>query len=234
MPRADPGTTRACCNVALLAAIAACALLAACVAETSGPPLPPPEFGKVASSLLGCPAVEGVYAWPPAAGAHAGRMATNREPWAGGIPVPVSRGEMQLWISRDRGLLTVRSRRVNRQANVRDGLARGWSYAEYDSSMYTCSSGLLDVEPIDVETGEDYGGKGIRRGFRLALLRDRSLAVGIRTIAFGRTGALFSWADVSRGTYAMRDKTYWSWSKLARIGPGDVEPAPIDAGAAPP
>lgn len=234
MSRVDPEIARACRHVALLATISACALLAACFAETSGSPSPPPEFGKVASSLLGCPAVEGVYAWPPTAGQHAARMATNRQPWAGGIPVPVSRGEMQLWISQDRGLLTVRSRRVNRQANVRDGLAREWSYVEYDSSTYTCSSGLLDVEPIDVETDEDYGGTGIRRGFRLALLRDGSLAVGIRTIAYGRTGALFSWADVSRGSYAMRDKTYWSWSKLARIGPGDVEPAPIDAGAAPP
>jgi hypothetical protein len=126
--------------------------------------------------------------------------------------------------------VTVRSRRTNRSPNVRDSLAREWSYVEYDDLDYRCSGGALVVDPIPMKIDDDYGGEGVRRGFRLMALDDGGLAVGIETVAYGLTGSLFSWGGQSNGSYDAPDKTYWSWSKLARTGAGDVEPAPIDAG----
>jgi hypothetical protein len=209
-------------------------VLAGCRAEVVGPPAPPAEFGDHDRPLFGCPELEGVYRWPPVAGEYAGgAMASNREPWAGGTPVPVGRGEMQIWVSDDDGLVSVRSRRINRAANVHDRLAREWSYVEYAAGEYRCADGMLQVEPMEIPAEEDYGGTGLRRGFRLARLADGALAVDIETVAFGRTESLFTWADSSAGTIALPDKTFHAWSKLERMGPGDVEPAPIDAGAAP-
>lgn len=206
-------------------------LLAGCFAETSGSPKPPVDFGGVDSPLLGCPDVVGEYAWPPVAGEHSGRMATNREPWDRGIPVPVGRGEMQIWVSDEDGRVTLHSRRVNRAANVRDILAREWSYAEYASDTYDCRGGMLVVTPVDLGEDKDYGGTGIRRGFSLARLDDGGLAVGVLTIAYGNRDHLFGWGDVRVGEYDAPDRHYWRWSKLARTGDGRVEPAPMDAGA---
>lgn len=206
-------------------------MLVGCRAETYGSPKPPADFGGVDAPLLGCPEVVGEYAWPPVAGEHSGRMATNREPWGRGIPVPVGRGEMQIWVSEEDGRVTLRSRRVNRAANVRDILAREWSYAEYAGDTYACRGGMLVVTPVDLGEDKDYGGIGIRRGFSLARLDDGGLAVGVLTIAYGNRAHLFGWGDTRAGEYDAPDRHYWSWSKLARTGDGRVEPAPMDAGA---
>ena len=86
------------------------------------------------------------------------------------------------------------------------------------------------MAPIEMAIDDDYGGEGVRRGFHLVSLDDGALAVGIETVAYGRTGSLFSWGGQGYGSYRMADKTYWTWSKLARTGDGAIEPAPIDAG----
>jgi len=217
--------------LASIAIGAACVLLllVACKAETSGSPTPPPEFGAVSRPLLGCPTVQGVYAWPPAAGMYADRIPTNREPREGGIPVPARRGAMQIWVTQSDSVMTFRSRSARQLEGLRDRLTREWSYAEYNRGAYSCSSGMLEVRPVDIETKEDFGGKGIRRGFKLAVLKDGSLAVGIKTISYGHTTALFAWGDVSRGSIRVPDKTFWRWSKLARLESGDKEPAPANA-----
>lgn len=204
----------------------ACALLVGCMGETSGSPSPPPEFGAVSTSLFGCPTVQGVYAWPPSAGTYSKGMATNQEPWEGGIPVPARRGRMQIWVTQTPSVMTWRSRSARVMEGLRDRTTREWSYSEYNRGAYSCSSGTLEVKPVDIETTEDFGGKGIRRGFKLVVMEDGALAVGVKTVSYGRTMSLFTWADVSRGTIPAPDKTFWRWSKLTRVASGDIEPAP--------
>jgi hypothetical protein len=155
-------------------------------------------------------------------------MATNQEPWEGGIPVPARRGPMQIWVTQSRSAVVFRSRSARRMAGLRDRLLTEWSYAEHHRGRFSCSRGTLVVEPVEVETTEDYGGKGIRRGFKL---EDGALAVGVQTVVYGRSGSLFSWGDVSRGSIPLPDKTIWRWSKLTRTGAGDKEPDPVDAEA---
>ncbi len=213
-------------HLAVIVVFAACMLLPACMGETSGSPSPPPEFGAVSKPLFGCPTVQGVYAWPPSAGTYAKQMATNQEPWEGGIPVPARRGKMQIWVTQTGSGIVFRSRSARVMEGLRDRLTKEWSYAEYHRGAYSCAHGVLEVEPVDVVTTEDFGGKGIRRGFKLVALEDGSLAVGVKTISYGRTMSLFTWADVSRGTIRAPDKTFWRWSKLARLESGDKEPAP--------
>lgn len=212
--------------LAVMAIGATTLLLVACKGEISGSPSPPPEFGSVSKPLFGCPTVQGVYAWPPSAGVYANQMATNQEPWEGGIPVPARRGKMQIWVTQTSSGIVFRSRSARVMEGLRDRSTKEWSYSEYHRAAYSCAHGVLEVEPVDVVTTEDYGGKGIRRGFKLVVLEDGSLAVGVKTISYGRTMALFSWADVSRGTISAPDKTFWRWSKLARVESGDKEPAP--------
>jgi hypothetical protein len=214
---------------AVAATMLGCALLAACRGEVSGSPTPPAEFGAVSRTLFGCPAVQGVYAWPPSAGTYSKGMATNQEPWEGGIPVPARRGPMQIWVTQSGTAVVFRSRSARRMAGLRDRLLTEWSYAEHHRGSFSCSRGTLDVEPVDVETTEDFGGKGIRRGFKLAVMKDGSLAVGIQTVVYGRTGSLFAWGDVHRGSIPLPDKTIWRWSKLSRTASGDKEPDPVDA-----
>jgi hypothetical protein len=62
-------------------------------------------------------------------------------------------------------------------------------------------------------------------------MEDGALAVGVQTVVYGRSGSLFSWGDVSRGSIPLPDKTIWRWSKLTRTGAGDKEPDPVDAEA---
>jgi hypothetical protein len=88
---------------------------------------------------------------------------------------------------------------------------------------------MITFDPIDVTTHENFGGKGIRRGFKLARLKDGSLAVGIQTVSYGHTAYIYTWGDQSVGKYNAPDKIDWSWSKLSQIGPGDTEPEAIDA-----
>lgn len=217
----------ACCT----ALAAWCLLLAACGNEVRGSPEPPAEFGARQSSLVGCPSLQGVYAWPPVAGEYAGgKIPSNRTPWDGGLPVPVNGREMQIWVQQPPGGQTVvRTRLVNRARNVRNVLARQWSLATYGRSELGCTSGMLELKPRDTSAANHYGGTSIRRGFRLARMKDGALAVGIHTLSTGHTGSFFSWGGQSYGSYKAADVEYWSWSKLALQGPGDQEPAPIDA-----
>lgn len=210
-----------------------CALLAGCRGEVTGSPNPPEEFGAVVKPLFGCPAVQGVYAWPPSAGTYSKGIATNRDPWEGGIPVPVRRGRMQIWVTQSRSAVVFRSRSARQMAGLRDRSLTEWSYAEHHRGSYSCVRGVLDIKPFDVETTEDYGGKGIRRGFKLVVMKDGALAVGVQTVVYGRTGSLFGWGDVHRGSIPLPNRTIWSWSKLTRIGPGDKEPQPVDAESLP-
>lgn len=216
-----------------IAVAATCALLVACKAEVSGSSTPPTEFGPVSKPLFGCPSVQGVYAWPPSAGTYSEHIATNREPWEGGIPVPARSGAMQIWVTQSMTGMVFRSRSARRQAGLRDRSLKEWSYSEYPRSSYSCIRGLLEVKAVDVATTEDFGGAGIRRGFKLATLKDGSLALGVNTVVHGRTGAIFAWGDVSVGSIPMPDRIIWNWSKLSRLESGDREPAPVNAALAP-
>jgi hypothetical protein len=149
------------------------------------------------------------------------------------MPVPARRGPMQIWVTQSGTAVVFRSRSARRMAGLRDRLLTEWSYAEHHRGSYSCAWGVLEVAPVDVETTEDYGGKGIRRGFKLAVMKDGALAVGIQTVVYGRTGSLLGWGDVHRGSIPLPNRTIWSWSKLARIGPGDKEPDPVDADSLP-
>ena len=208
---------------------AAIALCAGCGQHVENELSLPASFGSIEKQMWGCSSVQGVYSWPPIEGMYANKGPTNRQPWEGGIPVPIYGSEMQIWIKQERGAIEIRSRLINRQANVRNKLTREWSYATYAGPDFACRKGVLDFKAQDVESTEDFGGKGIRRGFVLARLNDGSLAVGIKTISYGRTTSVYSWADQPHGTIDAPDKIFWSWSKLSLMGPGDAEPEPIDA-----
>lgn len=90
-------------------ALAGCFPLAACGPQVIGQPKPPPEFGARKTKLVGCPSVEGLYAWPPVDGEYAKGMATNIQPWNGGRPVPVSRARMQIKVEQTGSRITMRS-----------------------------------------------------------------------------------------------------------------------------
>lgn len=209
----------------------ACLVLAACGNDVHGSPEPPAEFGARERSLIGCPSLQGVYAWPPVAGEYAqGKIPSNRTPWDGGMPVSVQGREMQLWVQQPAGGQTVmRTRLINRARNVRSRLTREWGLVTYGGGQVRCNSGMLEMEPKDTQAANHYGGTGIRRGFRLARMKDGSLAVGIHTLSFGHTGSWFSWGGQSYGHYAAPEVDHWSWSKLAQLEPGDKEPAVVDA-----
>lgn len=193
-------------------------LLTACGPEVSGSPKPPPEFGAVAGKLLGCPSMEGLYAWPPVDGEYAKSIPTNRRPWEGGRPVPVYRGQMQIKVEQSGSRVTIRSRMI-RPASVKSGEARDWAYIEYGVAEFSCKSDTLQFAEAEFGNPHDYGGGGARRSFALARLKDGALAVGIKTVSTGRGGSLFSWGGQSYGSYDAPDKVFWSWSKLASLDP---------------
>ena len=205
-----------------------CTLGAGCGQEVIGSPKPPKEFGPVSRTLFGCPSMQGVFAWPPVDGEYSVVIPSNRIPWDGGIPISIYGKELQIWIKHGQSV-AIRTRKINRMSNVNDVLARKWGLKTYNYSEYSCSSNMLEFDAIDVDIKDNYGGEGIRRGFKLALLKDGAIAVGIKTISYGRTTSIPLWGQRSYGSFKIRDAVYWSWSKLARIGAGDTEPAPMDA-----
>jgi len=216
-----------CCGAVL---VLCCLALSACGPDVQGSPKPPPAFGPVQSRWFGCPALQGVYAWPPvdASGVH-GTRPSNRRWEPGELPFYVNGPEMQVWLQQLRGETTLRTRTINRARNVRSSLARQWSLVTYGGAQVRCTSGMLDVVPQDAPRGKDAGGTGGLQGFRLALLKDGALAVGTRTLSTGNKGSYFSWGGQSYGSYDAPDIETWSWSKLARMAPGDREPPVVDA-----
>lgn len=196
-------------------ALACCPLLAACGPEVSGKPKPPSEFGARMDALIGCPSVEGLYAWPPVDGEYAKGMATNRRPWDGGRPVPVSRGRMQIKVEQTGSSVTIRSRDIAPRS-VASTQAPNWAYVEYGIAQFKCKADMLEFEEVEYGDAANYGGQGARRGFTLARMKDGALAVGIKTTSTGRTNSIFTWGDQSTGQYNAPDKVYWSWSKLQR------------------
>jgi len=185
------------------AALVAALLVTAC----GSPPAdgPPAEFGTVATQWFGCPAMQGLYEWPPVAG-------VRDRPWTGMTPVPVEPREMQFWVQqKDNGRITLRTRRINRDARVRDSLTREWSHAEYTNSEYDCKGGVLQFRGIvgDFEAGKGSPPPKSQPLFRLARLQDQGLAIAVAS--------------------GPADNPRWRWSKLAWRGPGDQAPAPDDA-----
>jgi hypothetical protein len=216
--------------------LAAACLISLTIAGCSGERIlqgsaePPADFGPVRKSLVGCPSMQGAYLWPPVAGEYSKGFASNFRPWDDGMPVAVRKGPMQIWVTDKNRKMVFRSRDINLDRKMRTSLAREWSYAE--RMFGECVSNKLDFKPEPSTTdAANYGGKGVKRGFRLALLEDGSLAVGIQTVATGRKTRLTIWAgDAPVGPMVdAPDAVYWSWSKLKRIGEGDAEPAPMDA-----
>jgi len=181
------------------------AALLATACGGAGPDGPPEAFGPVATSWIGCPSMQGQYEWPPVAG-------QVDRPWAGMTPVPVEQRPMQFWVQQmDNGRITLRTRRINRDARVRDTLAREWSHAEYSNSEYDCKAGVLQFRGIvgDFEAGKGKPAPKSRPLFRLARLQDQGLAIAVAS--------------------GPPDSPRWRWSKLAYRGSGDKEPAPEDA-----
>lgn len=201
-------------------ALALCCLplLTACGPEISGSPVPPKEFGAVEGKLLGCPSMQGLYAWPPADGEYAKFIPTNRTPWEGGRPVPVYRGQMQIKVEHSGSRVTIRSRMI-RPDSLKSSEAREWAYVEYGVAQFSCKSNMLHFEEVDFGNARNYGGSGARRGFTLARLSDGSLAVGIKTVSTGRSESLLAWGGQSYGSYGAPDKVFWSWSRLADLDP---------------
>lgn len=212
--------------------VLSCALLSACGPEVRGSPKPPPSFGPAQSAWWGCPALQGVYAWPPVADtAVPAGAAARRTPGTGELPFHTMGAEMQVWLRQERGETTVRTRAINRARNVRTAMTRQWSLATYGPAQMHCSGGLLDLEPSQPPDRAEGGdpGKGVLQGFRLVPLKDGALAVGTRRRVPGGSGAYFSWGGQSYGRYDLPDADVWTWAKLARTDPGDREPAVIDA-----
>jgi len=201
-------------------ALALCCLplLTACAPEVSGSPKPPKEFGPVEGKLVGCPSMQGLYAWPPVDGEYAKFIPTNRQPWDGGRPVPVYRGQMQIKVEQSGSRVTIRSRTI-RPDSLKSSEARDWAYVEYGIAQFSCHSNMLQFEEVEAGNAQNYGGTGARRGFTLARLKDGSLAVGIKTTATGRSDSIYSWGGQSYGSYGAPDKVFWSWSKLAGLDP---------------
>lgn len=193
-------------------------LLAACGPEVSGPPEPPPEFGAVEGKLFGCPAMQGLYAWPPVDGEYAKFFPSNMTPWEGGRPVQVYRRPMQIRVEENPSRITIRARVVHPES-LKSSEARDWAYVEYGRAQYSCSSGMLRFEEVEFGNAANYGGSGARRGFTLARMKDGSLAVGIKTTSTGRGGSLYSWGGQSYGSYGAPDKVFWTWSRLAPLDP---------------
>ena len=168
--------------------------------------------------LLGCPSMAGLYAWPPVDGEYAKSIPTNRQPWEGGRPVQVYRGQMQIKVEQSGSRVTIRSRTI-RPDSLRSSRAGEWAYIEYGIAQFSCKSDMLVFEEVEFGNAANYGGSGARRGFTLARLKDGALAVGIKTVSTGRGGSIFSWGGQSYGSYNAPDKTFWSWSKLAGLDP---------------
>lgn len=194
-------------------------LLAGCGGEiVHGPASPPDEFGTQETAWFGCPAMQGMYAWPPEAGDYSDGIATNEQPWAGGMPAPIGRGKMQVWIIEEGQRLTVLSRDRPADGNTDPGLRRVWGYSEHYG--LACRSDMRDADDEEIGNGHEFGCEGLRRGFRLARMDDGALAVGIRTVAYGCRESVITWGDKSVGDMKAPDRVYWRWSKLRRIGDG--------------
>jgi hypothetical protein len=186
---------------------------------------PPAGLGVAAGGgFFACPDVQGEYTW---ARRRASDGTGGGRGWKGSMPYLVHEPETQVWIRRDGRGLEIRSRLVVRARNVRNRLAQEWTAARYEGWEVSCRRGVLEVDEREVETGEDFGGTGIRRGFKLVRLTDGTLAVGVKTISFGRTAPLFGWGDVSRGSIPLPPRTTWQWVRLTQVGPGASEPAPV-------
>jgi hypothetical protein len=138
---------------------------------------------------------------------------------------------MQIWVREKNGEVEIRSRSINRNPNYRTTLTREWSFGIFEKNEVRCKSNMLEFAALPGTNPEEYGSKTVMRSFKLARLDDGSLAVGVKNLATGRRSSIFTWGDTSAGDIPAPDGAYWSWSKLTELGPGDKEPAPIDASA---
>ena len=202
-------------------ALAGCFPLAACGPQVIGQPKPPPEFGARKTKLVGCPSVEGLYAWPPVDGEYAKGMATNIRPWDGGRPVPVSRARMQIKVEQTGSRITMRSLSID-PPGVKTR-APVWTHVEYDSAQFKCKADMLEFEEVEYDDTFNSGNKHARRSFTLARLEDGSLAVGIKTTTTDGGGYIFSYDSARIGHISPQDKVFWSWSKLRPLDPASTD-----------
>lgn len=200
-------------------------LLAGCSGDdVHGTPTPPESFGAQDTAFFGCPDMQGMYAWPPEAGEFANGIGRNEQPWAGGKPVPIGRGPMQVWLLEEGQRTTLLSRDRPADGNTNPAPRRAWGYSEHYGMA--CRDDMLEGEEIEIGRDPEYGCAGMRRGFRLARLEDGALAVGIRTTAHGCRGSVTVWGDTSVGDMETRDRVFWHWSKLRRIADATAPETP--------
>jgi hypothetical protein len=206
---------------ARMCVLAGALALGACGADTDAPP---PEFGPLATTWFGCPSLQGVYAWPPVAGEHA-RVASNRRAWEDGRPIFIHGPAMQIWVDESNSSRIVFHGRTPPAGRAPGDLGGGgWSFAEYHRGQYRCKGSVMEVDDdVGVEPGE--GAKPARHAFRLARMQDGALAVGIYTFVQGGEASLFSYDSATVGKYKVPDRTFWTWSKLARTAPAGKPPA---------
>lgn len=197
------------------------ALLALAGCGSAGNEAPPAEFGALATTWFGCPSLQGVYAWPPVAGAHAkGNSATNRRPWEDGRPIFIHGPAMQIWVDESSASRVVFHSRTPSAGKPADDLAGGgWGFAEYHRGQYRCKGSVMVVED-DVGSAPGEGGDPKRHAFRLARMQDGALAVGTYNFVAGGEAYLYSYDSARVGKYKAPDREFWTWSKLARTGTG--------------
>lgn len=192
----------------------------------------PEVFGKLESKFIGCADVVGLYAWPPTLGkAYVPSHSRGNQNFLG---VPTFT-KAQIWIKgpyKSGPQMTVLSRMVNTNPDYHNGLAREWSYADYDKNQLHCTGGwvvLPDVPNENASELRNYAAKRLVMGGKIGRLKGGGLAVGQKVTVSGQTGSYFSWGGQSYGSYNVADHDIWYWTKLERIGPTGEGVKPDDA-----
>ena len=216
---------------------AALLVMAACLPldnETvvAGSALPPADFARVVSSKS-CPVPLGSFAWPNRRDvAGGGGEYRYQAPWNGEVPVAAGPRMLMRIARRPDGSVEISglylpypvgrpNQRTGERAMARE---RGPSSAVYAKNKLSCIDGMASFEPVqvpDLSEIKNFGGKGLMRGFRLAVLEDGSLAVGLKNISTGHASSLFSWGGQSYGpSFRSADQVYWHWK---RFDPANAE-----------
>ena len=192
-----------------------------------GSALPPGDFGLV-QAKKSCPVPLGSFAWPNQRDVSAAGAAEYRyqAPWNGDVPVAAGPRMLMRIARRTDGSVEISgiplpypvgrpNQRTGERAMARVGAG---SSAVYAKNKFSCVDGMASFEPVevlDLPEIKNFGGKGLMRGVRLAMLEDGSLAVGLKNISTGHSSSLFSWGGQSFGPdFRAADQVYWHWKRF--------------------
>lgn len=222
-------------------ALVVCAAgLSGCMRDTvHGSAEPPASFGKVASHLIGCADVAGVYAWPPVQGRTRSFSLTMKRFRAGGglDPLKVSlSAESQIWLSgiTEGRALEARTRMASAKLIANGALSDHWTTTRVSRAALSCSGAwiALDGETIVQDSSDRSGRKeSSSEGLKMARLTDGSLAVGQWVRLAGRRESIIVFGT-ELANFPASDVVNWDWARLARVGdsgntaPGSAAPRP--------